>query len=163
MRRDLLAALLVIGVAGCAIQQEQGEAWRHEMKAAAVTWQRVVKETDNPFEARRQAMLEHPAFFASSPEAARRLDMLTAIMWQLQGGEYAGAVCYMRGFQFGTAHHDQCVYEVKMEAAPASPNPRPRLPLPEGRGLARNGRHRQLWEVLSKAERFMTPASASAQ
>jgi hypothetical protein len=135
MRRDLLAALLVIGVADCAIQQEQGEAWRHEMKAAAVTWQRVGKETDNPFEARRQAMLEHSAFFASSPEAARRLDMLTAIMWQLQGGEYAGAVCYMRGFQFGTAHHDQCVYEVKMEGGtgfsePAAPSPASRAPRP---------------------------------
>jgi hypothetical protein len=58
--------------------------------------------------------LEHGAFLLRNPEISKQIDMLTAVMWQLQGGEYAGAVCYMRGFQFGTPHHDQCVFEVKM-------------------------------------------------
>ena len=118
-----------------AIEQEQEETQRHELEAALATYRKVFEGTDNPFEARRQAKLEHVAFFASNPEVSRQLDMLTAIMWQLQGGEYAGALCYMRGFQFGTAHHDQCVYEVKMEGGtgfsePAAPPPASRAPRP---------------------------------
>jgi hypothetical protein len=105
------------------IQQEQEEARRREVEAAIATYRRVFEETGNPFEARRQAKLEHVALFASNPEASRQLDMLTAIMWQLQGGEYAGAVCYIRGFQFGTAHHDQCVYDVTMESSPTLSEP----------------------------------------
>lgn len=86
-----------------------------ELQASLALYRRVFDETEDPFEARRQAKAQYAVFYALNPEFSRRLDMLTALMWTLGGGEYADAVCYMRGFEFGTAHHEQCVYEVKME------------------------------------------------
>jgi hypothetical protein len=102
----------------------------------ALTVQRTVYEaTDDMFAALHQAKLQHFRKYGSNPELYRRLDELTVVLWGLDGGEMAEAECYIRGFQFGTAHHDQCVYEVKMEAGtgfsePAAPPPASRAPQP---------------------------------
>ena len=86
---------------------------QHGVEAALATFREVFDETDDPFEARRQAELKHFELYGSNPEFSQRLRALTALLWTAQGGEWAGAECYMRGFQFGTAHHDQCVYEAE--------------------------------------------------
>jgi hypothetical protein len=103
-----------------AIERERGEARagarRADLEIVLATYWSVFEETNNLFEARRQAKLKHMVFFVTYPEMSNLFDDLTALMWVAGGGEYADAVCYMRGFQFGTAHHDQCVFEVKMEA-----------------------------------------------
>jgi hypothetical protein len=151
MRRRILAALVVISLAGCANdprsagtiigdmfagfagpeylylrqQQWQQAAQREEARAASETWQKIWLQTDDPFEARRQTMVRH---FPLSPELARRIDQLTEIGWIIKGGDGAAAVCYMRGFQFGTTHHDQCVYDVKMERGKAEAQEQPVKP-----------------------------------
>jgi hypothetical protein len=93
-----------------------------ELQASLALYRRVFDETEDPFKARRQAKAQYAVFYALNPEFSRRLDILTALMWTLGGGEYADAVCYMRGFEFGTAHHEQCVYEVKMEEGTGNPS-----------------------------------------
>jgi hypothetical protein len=98
-------------LAGCARPAPEPDP---EIKASVDLFFEVWEETNDPFEARRQAKTKHLGLFISSPVLSRNLDALTALAWTSQGGEWAGAECYMRGFQFGTAHHDQCVYEVKM-------------------------------------------------
>jgi hypothetical protein len=85
-----------------------------ELKASFALWGKIWEETGDPFEARRQTLAKYFSFFWKHPVMSRNLDDMTALAWVAQGGEAAGAICYMRGFQFGTAHHDQCVYEEKM-------------------------------------------------
>jgi hypothetical protein len=103
-----------------ALQQQQ-RSTEAELQAAITAFLEVYEDTGNPFEARRQAKAKHLALFVNNPVLSRNFDALTALAWTSQGGEWAGAVCYMRGFQFGTAHHDQCIYEVKMEEGGEQP------------------------------------------
>jgi hypothetical protein len=108
----LAAALLL---SACGTQQRVTEdATEREVKAGHALFIKVWDETGDPFEARRQVLMKHVVVFAD-PKWSRMLDQMTALAWASQGGDAAGAECYIRGFQFGTAHHDQCVYEVKME------------------------------------------------
>jgi hypothetical protein len=89
-----------------AIQREEAQRRQDALKVAFATYTRVFDETGNVFEARRQAKAQHALFFAQNPEMSKRVDQLTALLWVVEGGEEADAVCYMRGFQFGTAHHN---------------------------------------------------------
>jgi hypothetical protein len=124
-------ALVLALLSGCAVEAvRQPQALRQQQRSMeaerrialpleeveyALTVQRAVYDvTDDIFAALRQAKLQHLQKYGSNPELYRRLDELTVILWGLDGGEMAEAECYIRGFQFGTAHHDQCVYEVKM-------------------------------------------------
>ena len=121
--RAVSITVLVALVASCATEPPPVNP---ELQASLALYTRVLDETEDPFEARRQAKEQYAVFYALNPEFSRNLDKLTEVMWILQGGDGAGAECYMRGFAFGTAHHDQCVYDVKMErgrslSAPASP------------------------------------------
>jgi hypothetical protein len=113
-----------------AIQREEARRRQDALKVVLATYSNVFDETGNAFEARRQAKAQHALFFAQNPEISKRVDQLTALLWVLEGGEEADAACYMRGFQFGTAHHNQCVYEVKMGrgggTVTATPPPVPR-------------------------------------
>jgi hypothetical protein len=114
-----LAAFLVTAASGCTHDQDlskQASVADHEVVIGM--FNRVWEETDDPFEARRQVYAKHFGRISADPVLSRNLDALTALAWVAQGGEAAGAVCYMRGFQFGTDHHSQCVYEVKMEGGP---------------------------------------------
>jgi len=116
-----------------AIQREEAQRREEVLKVVLATYSRAFYETGNVFEARRQAKAQHALFFAQNPEMSKRVDQLTALLWVLEGGEEADAVCYMRGFQFGTAHHSECVYEVKMGrggGGPVTATP----PVPRGEG-----------------------------
>jgi hypothetical protein len=116
--RTVTITVLAALVASCATEPPPVNP---ELQASLALYGRVFDETEDPFEARRQAKAQYAVFYAHNPEFSRRLDMLTALMWTLGGGEHADAVCHMRGFEFGTTHHEQCVYEVKMEGRTGIP------------------------------------------
>jgi hypothetical protein len=90
---------------------------KEEVKAAIAAWQAVWMTTNDPFKARQFAKTQHVKVFMD-PAWSKRLDELTATAWTAQGGgKFYPTICYLRGFQYGTAHHSQCVYDVTMEYA----------------------------------------------
>ena len=83
--------------------------------------------------------------------------MLTALMWTLGGGEYANVVCNMRGFEFGTAHHKQCVYEAQDGGRHWQPRNRYLTSVEAWENWPPTDNHR---DGLGKVERFTILANA---
>jgi hypothetical protein len=117
-----------------------------EVDYAMTVHKAVFDATDDMFAALQQAKRQHSEKYGSNPELYRRLDQLTMVLWALDGGEMAGAECRIRGFQFGTPHHDRCVYEVKMaevrkqQRANEAAVPRVSQPAPVQEHVARGGK-----------------------